>query len=479
MIPLLAFCLLPPSLWQISPSSMNPAERVLVESLQGITSDSKSKIWVETAGVQAQVLQKLKASGWKVEVAPSAWSLLQTFRSRVKGAIIYKLGTPSFNVAMGLCGPLHFVAIDESIATKCSLKTLLDVRGMTESQAYLRFHQRYRQGIVVEQSTNKVGFLRDFAIRHHAFVMDTADSSFRRKVVQESGKAPLIFGWGTSESGWVSDISLAGGSAVAADWCTNLSILEALQAPRLAPRKPFPIHAQQNLRYVAFVMSDGDNLQWQTGSFATDPHWYGSPYRGSFPFTWEVSPLLAQFAPRVYNEIISHATPNDDFIGGAGAPGYVFPAYSPDREALARSARKSFRESKISIASVLNANEGSLSDCEPLLALPEVSAVVYKDYSPYHGRNGQVAWFHGKPVVSYRFVLWANLLGTDELVSKIEHMPLTGEGRLALINVHAWSFDDLGGPIEATRRVIGRLGPKTKVITASQLIQIIKEEHGH
>ena len=47
---------------------------------------------------------------------------------------------------------------------------------------------------------------------------------------------------------------------------------------------------------VAFVMSDGDNLQWILGPWTTDERWWGASERGSVPLGWTLSPAIGHVA---------------------------------------------------------------------------------------------------------------------------------------------------------------------------------------
>jgi len=55
--------------------------------------------------------------------------------------------------------------------------------------------------------------------------------------------------------------------------------------------------------------------------------------------------------------------------------------------------------------------------------------------------------------------------------------PKQSSDSYALVNVHAWSYGSIGGPIEAVRRVIEKLPPNTRVVTANQLIEILQRNH--
>jgi hypothetical protein len=228
-------------------------------------------------------------------------------------------------------------------------------------------------------------------------------------------------------------------------------------------------------------MSDGDNLQWLCGNFVTHPSYWGSPLRGQFPMTWELSPLLAEAGPRVLQHLFATAKPTDGFVTGPGLPGYTFLHLQPDPAALARQAVPLLRQSDLSVAGVLNVNEGSLAETRPLLELPEVEGILYKAYSPYHRRRGEVYWHRGKPCVSFRFVLWDGLMGSEDVAREVAEMPAsprTDEASYALVSVHAWSFRRQGGPLEAVRRTIERLPPGTRVVTADQLIALLRRNFG-
>jgi hypothetical protein len=110
-----------------------------------------------------------------------------------------------------------------------------------------------------------------------------------------------------------------------------------------------------------------------------------------------------------------------------------------------------------------------------------VQGVLYKAYSPYHRLNGMVSWHRGKPSLSYRFVLWDRLMEPQDLareVAKMPTAPLVDERSYAVVNVHAWSFRQEGGPLEAVRRAIELLPSNTRVVTADQLLALLRTQFG-
>ena len=108
-----------------------------------------------------------------------------------------------------------------------------------------------------------------------------------------------------------------------------------------------------------------------------------------------------------------------------------------------------------------------------------------KDYSPYNKRRGAIWWSDdGKPCVSFRFLLWENFAldssidGLADAISKIPAEPTRDVDSYALVNVHAWSHDSIGGPLEAVRLVIDKLPPGTRVVTAPQFVELLRDNRG-
>ncbi|MBW3622658.1 MAG: hypothetical protein KY468_04530 [Armatimonadetes bacterium] len=471
----------PQELWVIPHDALSPAEAVLAQSLQGITGRQRPSIWLRAGGMSRVLEEEMRREGVRIRETGSVWELLRAFRPKVKGMVIYRLGTPSLNVATSLSGVMDAVAVDETLreaAEKEGLKPLADVRDRDEREAFRRYRNRFARGVIVEQPVSKPKHLRDFAVMQRAFTFSTTDSETRTEYARAFGPEALAYGWGNDEHAWVRDLSRANATGAPADWCVNLSAISKLPAgPLRRPRRLTP-ETEDGVRYVAFVMSDGDNLQWLTGGFVDHRFYWGSPRRGTFPFTWEVSALLGEKGPRVLRQFYSTAKETEGFVAGPGVPGYTFPHFQPDPNALAKQARPYLRKSDLSIVSVLNANEGKMSDTAPILALPEVEGVIYKSYSPYHREKGAIYWHAGKPCVSYKFLLWAGLMEPEGIAKGVAAMPAdprNDEGSYALVNVHAWSYGDSGGPMEAVARTIRMLPPNTRVITADQMIGMLRK----
>lgn len=469
-------------LWVLPHAGLSPADQVLAQCLQGLTGRKQPRIWLRFRGMYALLEAQLKEEGVQLHEAASPWELLERFRPAVKGAVIYQLGTPSVNRATSLAGVLDAVAVEAGQVERAKalgLPILADARKMTEREVLERYRGRFARGLVVEQKPERAGFLRDFAVKHRAFTYYTEDNALRGEILKAMGPNVQVFGWGPDEHGWVRSVSSANATVVPADWNVNLSALESLPARSLRrPRRPVP-RPEAGARYVAFVLTDGDNIQWLCGGHPTDRSFWANPLRGTFPMTWEVSPLLAQRAPRVLEYLYRTASPQDGFVTGAGLPGYTFAHRQTDRVALARQAGPLLRKADLDLGGVLNENEGDMSEVFPLLERPEVRGLLYKSWAPYHRLNGELRWHRGKPVLAFHSLLWEGLMEPEETARRIAALPadpLKDPRSYVLVSVHAWSYRKDGGPLEAIRRTIEKLPPDTRVITADQMLEMLRRQ---
>ena len=231
-------------LWVVPHDRLRPAEQVLAQTIQGLVSNRQSAVWMQSDGFYATAEEQLRREGVSLRPVASVWDLVRAFKTEIKGAVLYKLGTPSLNVATSLCGPIRGVAVDEALMPdmkRAGLKVIADVRNLDDRKALAKYRALFAKGILVEQSLGKPGNLRDFAVARRAFTFDATDSAFRREALRAAGPKCVVYGWGPDEYQWISDLSREGATAGPADWCLNLSVLQSLPAGRLRrPARPQP-----------------------------------------------------------------------------------------------------------------------------------------------------------------------------------------------------------------------------------------------
>lgn len=474
-------------LWVVDPVGLDAGQRALLASVQGVLNRTGAVVWVKSGGINGRIFSDLVAEGWRMHEVSSPLELMREFRTSFAGMIVCNPTNESLNVATSLAALTNALIVDTALAEKLRadrFPTIADVRALPTSEAWRLYGRSFARSVAVHQAPSKSPHLRDLAISLGAWTFFDVPSSERTKYVRELGPNTRVFGWGKDEHEFVRDVSAGGGAVLPADWSLNLSALRHLKIPLpVRPKRAEPEPLKPGERVVAFVVSDGDNLQWMGGGFATSRGFWASTNRGAFPVTWEMAPTLAEYAPRVIAHFYKTATPNDDFVCGPSGFGYQFPNLLPGRKTAAEETARWSKRTGLDLATVLDSG-GAPGRLDEWLEQDAVSGILYKDYAPYNKRQGAVAWHAGKPAVAYRFLLWEEkradgTLRPDWLPSgvsrAIAEIPAaeTGEAGFALINVHAWSFRESGGPMGAIRQTVQMLPETVRVVTATDLFRLL------
>ena len=230
---------------------------------------------------------------------------------------------------------------------------------------------------------------------------------------------------------------------------------------------------------VAFLMSDGDNLQWMFNNFATDTtHWWGSPDRGKVKLGFTLSPALVEVGPVILEYLRRTKTDNDDFVGAPSGVGYIYPSVWPADKIAEFGTLTDLYMNKTSAAAdhVVNTVNvigdpcvggtyipgckglvsPNMSSLEPLLAQPSVDGVFWYTFGAGYAGWSDTMWSPTtkKPVVGARYSLWGEakagtMLGVKPLIFNMEKQLLerkigidpTQKNGYSLISVHAWSHN--------------------------------------
>lgn len=475
----------------VDPRGLSGPDGALLASIQGVLNRTGAVVWVRGPGMNARILDELRAEGWTLREAGDPWSLLRAHPGAFSGAILGEVGDESLNRATTLAGLSGAVVADPSWVDRLKaegLPVLADARDRSTSQLWAEVGSRVARGVMIHQDPSKALPLRDLAVSLGAWTVYDEPALERSRQVCGLGPHTRVYGWGRDELEFVREVSRGGGAVIPADWSLNLSALRHLPvALPVRPRPGTPRSRQPGERVVAFVVSDGDNLQWVGGRFVDDPGFWASPLRGRFAVTWEMPPEAWTVAPRILRHLLRTATPRDDVIVGSSGFGYQFPGALPDRPASAAETAHAAARTDWPLVTLLNA-DGGQEQSDPWLERPEIQGVLYKDYAPYNRARGAVRWHRGKPSVSYRFLLWElkdrqgkprqDWLpdGVAGAVAGLSSGSDAGAEAFALVNVHAWSFRDSGGPMAAIGRTIEALPPRVRVVTATEFFALLAQE---
>ena len=481
----------------IDQGRMSPAELVTVQSLQGVLAQTDPQLWIQ-GGISNVFLDDLVARHQvSTETATLPWALVKRFAPQLKGYVLYDAAglRASIDSAISLAGPMRAIAVDaplEANAIAAGLTRVADVRGKNGPALWASYGASFfAPGVMVEQQDALSGFLLDFAVSRRAFTFyDGGNSPFRTTVARGLGPHAIDYGWGGDccELNWVQGLSAGEASGVAANFSRDLSALQWAREPDLQQRTHHRRPIEEGVHYVAFVMSDGDNIQWLSRDFML-PKWWGSPLRGQFNMTWEMAPILADVAPsmlRYYQlQASTREGARDFFVAGPSGHGYMLPSLYPGISGFVDRYGGYADRADLHIATLLDqASAGGMASCDPYLANPSVVAAIYKDYSDYNRQAGALRWYAGKPCLAYRYLLWDNGSVADSpagvaqsLAGRPTH-PLTDPGSYSLVNVHAWSSWRGSGAMAAVQQTIGALPPSVRVVTAEELFVLMRQQFG-
>lgn len=282
--------------------------------------------------------------------------LLEKYHVHIQGLIIYDPNLiDTINIATTLAGQRDGIVVSPELAQELqglyALPVLADLRiyrWYNRLQAYLWAQKNLLSDcsshLVAGMSPNIVNGLRSFLVATRTFVywLDTrrnvldfsvglrSEHTLAERIYRSFAPGTIHLGWFIDEPSGVAMTSRAAIAVLASDFFNNLEVWTALQLSNSI--RPVPVIADIDVKmakdkvYVAFTMSDGDNLQYCQHRMLR--LWRDSA-RGSVPLGWTISPVLLEAAPVMAQYYIDSATPNDELIAGPSGAAYIFPSHWP------------------------------------------------------------------------------------------------------------------------------------------------------
>lgn len=332
-----------------SSASVSAEDQVLFSSLKGIVNVAQPRIFSYEGDAFAEGQYTwLNSLGYQWNEVSDNWSLIDKYRSEVAGLVVYDTNQiDTLNLATTLAGSRHALVVSASQITRLTaapynFPILVDLRGQFSSklQVYQTMFDTYWPSL-----PHNVVFGLDpvnvkAAVREYATAVGGAAIWLDPKVPEENellgkflgsmGAGRVFMGWWPDEGAGVTAASQYGIATVASDYATNLTFHSGTS--RTVSPKPTPAKPQlQNKIYVAFVLSDGDNLQYVEHLMRK---LWNNPDRGKVPIGWTVSPAMLDAMPSALNFYWSSATGNDELISGPSGYGYTYPNNWPDSNQL-------------------------------------------------------------------------------------------------------------------------------------------------
>lgn len=460
----------------------------LIQSVAGLAAKSVNEgnandlVWVDTGRPDIELWLRMWRTNFpavRISARRDVWQLIDEMAANdlVKGYILYRADTSagevndyrkgmdlSLNVASA-AGILDGIIVSEELEEKAKargLKLLLDARGKTQAWCFETYKERFARRMLCAQDPRKP-HTRDLAIAHRTFTMFAEPALMARALEWLEPLSPIL-GWnGGDEFETTALSSRFGHFQTATDWCMNLPVLMAgsdqWTLPRDTPLSPAAIDWKDQRSTIAFVQTDGDNVQWLQGNFFLHPSYWANPARGSIPFGWSVCfTHLAQLCPPAIHYAFATRKPTDSLIEWGG--GYYYPdLFASSRgnrwDLLAEHARRTWTHMKRTNTRVIGFNVAKHDSPETRKALEVFAAqcdgllgILLFQYAPYEAGAGArftVKDSRGQkiPVVTARYSIWENSnnrarAGTPAKIAR--EIRASGPNRHDWAIAHVWSY---------------------------------------
>ena len=327
--------------------AISDAELYLFSSLKGIVNQTQPRIFSYEGDAYAEgAFTWLNSLEIKyIEYNPNnTWNILDKYLSEVSGLIVYDPNQlHTVNLATTMAKGKNAIIASPSLLSKLTsapynLPILEDLRGKftNELQIYQKIYDDYwpnidKRLLIGLHPTHHKGSLREYAVALGAAVIwldpkVSAESTLLNKFFESMPKNANYMGWWPEEAVGVRRGTDYGIATIASDYSTNLTFHSGM--PRTIEPKPMPAKpVLENKIYVAFILSDGDNLQYVEHLMRK---LWNNPDRGSVPIGWTISPAMVDAMPGALNYYHKSSTANDNLISGPSGYGYVYPNYWND-----------------------------------------------------------------------------------------------------------------------------------------------------
>nr|WP_295865682.1 GxGYxYP domain-containing protein [uncultured Chitinophaga sp.] len=325
------------------------AEMYLFASLKGVVNRTQPRIFSYEGDAFAEgPYTWLQSLGLNWSEPTDKWSLITKYRSEIAGLIVYDPAQiHTVNLATMLAKDRRALVVSPLLLSRLTaapynLPVVLDLRGQFTSklQVYQTMYNTYwpnldhRLLIGLNPDVHKAA-LREYAAALGAPVIwldpaIPAESTLLNSFLASMPAGANFMGWWPEEAPGVERSSTYGIPTIASDWCTNLTMHSG--TPRTINKKPIPAKPPlQNKLYVAFILSDGDNLQYIEHLMRK---LWNNPDRGAVPIGWTLSPAMVDAMPGALNYLWQSSTNNDNLISGPSGYGYTYPNSWPDQQKL-------------------------------------------------------------------------------------------------------------------------------------------------
>ncbi|MDB5271825.1 MAG: hypothetical protein JWO58_192 [Chitinophagaceae bacterium] len=466
------------------------AEMYLFSSLKGVVNRTKPRLFSYEGDAFAEgPYTWMQSLGLTWTEHSNNWELITKYRSEISGLIVYDPAQiHTVNLATTLAKDKKALVASPALLAKLTaapynLPVVMDLRGQFTSklQVYQTLYNTYWPNIDHRLLIGLSPDLHQASLREYASALGAAviwldpnvsgESELLNSFLASMGAGSTFMGWWPEEGSGVTRASQYGIATVASDYATNLTVHSGM--PRTVNIKPIPPKpALQNKLYVAFIMSDGDNLQYVEHLMRK---LWNNPDRGSVPMGWTLSPAMLDAMPGALNYYSQSATTNDNLISGPSGYGYTYPNNWSDQNMLNQFVAKTEdynRRAGFRVVTVWNTITGGIN---------QNVGQTYATYAP--SLLGVTAQNTGGPMSIYNnslpgFPLSCNYCAQEQNVKDFIASAAAGwdraEPRFILIQAQPWQ------DMKPTnfKNVANSLNSDYIVVRPDHMFQLIRESKG-
>lgn len=466
------------------------AEKYLFASLKGVVNKTQPRIFSYEGDAFAEGpytwLQSLKLD--YIEYL-DRWQLVSKYIDEIDGLIIYDPAQiHTVNLATSLAHRYNALIaapalIEKLTSAPYNLPISLDLRDKYPNKlsVYQDLFNNYWPSMDQRLLIGLGPALHQASLREYASALGSAviwldpdipaESTLLNQFLNSMPQGANYMGWWPEEAPGIIRASTFGIPTIASDYATNLTMHSGMS--REINVKPIPPKPQlQNKIYVAFILSDGDNLQYVEHLMRK---LWNNPDRGSVPLGWTISPAMVDAMPGALNFYHQTATNNDNLISGPSGYGYIYPNDYPNQATLNEFVKKTEEYNKkagIRVLTIWNTITGGIN---------QSSGESFANFAPtLLGVTGQNT---GGPLSIYNHTLPGKPLScnycTNQQAMK-DHIASAANGwngnepRFIIIQAQPWT-DVKPSDFKS---VANSLGADYVVVRPDHLFQLMRESEG-
>ena len=397
-----------------------------------------------------------------------------------------QVGSQSVNAGCTIAAATGYLVVDET--SEEAIKALgfemaIDARNMSEIDAYNQYSDSLCDNIIMLCNNGQTQN-RDYGIAARAYFMyeSNKDDDFMNDITDPTtGKyqqGTLTIGWSsTGEVNQVNRHALYGFNFTCTNYSYNLSQLARIGASSFKQKETSrSITADPTKKYVALIMTDGDNVTWHQNDFPFSNSYFGYEGEINFKMNYTMAPIMADLCPSVINYEYTHATENQYFVGGVSGSGYIYPSEYVNAmnnealTALTTSTNEYMRRAGLKYVEILDNTVFNRTVMNSYASQEYIEGGIVLANYDYYKQGGDIKYYNNKPFVGVAEAMWSDTPG--RVAHRLNSLPvdINSANGYTIVKVHCWTTS-----MRDVVKMVSLLDDNIELVTVDELMQLIKE----